>query len=233
MGRPLRPHADGLLFHALNRGNNRQTVFHCPQDGRTFLRALAQTQRRYPFRLFGYCLMPNHFHLLLAPEKGQNISRILQSLTVAHTWHYHRQNLCTGHVWQGRFKSPVIEDDDHALTVLRYLEANPLRARLVGDLAEYPFCSYGHHGLGQEDPLLSPLPFWWERLGRSEEARQAFWRGFVQQPLSERELALLRKSVTSGRPYGSEAWVRTLHPSLGLSAEPRPRGRPRKQQPAP
>jgi putative transposase len=72
--------------------------------------------------------MSNHFHLVLQPEAGQSISRILQSLTVAHTWRFHKQHGTVGHVWQGRFKSPVIQDDDHLLTVLRYVEANPLRA---------------------------------------------------------------------------------------------------------
>src|SRR5437762_9549816 len=128
MGSPLRPVADGLVYHALNRGNNRSPVFGAASDYRAFLRALAQTQRRYPFRLYGYCLMTNHFHLLLAPEPGQSISRILQSLTVAHTWRYHQAHRTSGHVWQGRFKSPVVQDDDHARTVLRYIEANPLRA---------------------------------------------------------------------------------------------------------
>src|SRR6266446_6501445 len=121
MGRPLRAIADGLVYHALNRGNNRHAVFATPADHHAFLRALAQTQVRYPFRLYGYCLMTNHFHLLLAPEAGQSISRILQSLTVAHTWRYHRRHASVGHVWQGRFKSPVIQNDEHALVVLRYI----------------------------------------------------------------------------------------------------------------
>src|SRR5688572_1973864 len=118
MGRPLRPVADGLVYHALNRGNNRQAVFGDAADFATFLRALRQTRRRYPFALYAYCLMPNHFHLVLAPGAGQSVSRILQSLTVAHTWHYHRRAASSGHVWQGPFKSPVIQEDEHLLTVL-------------------------------------------------------------------------------------------------------------------
>jgi putative transposase len=118
---PLRPVADGLVFHAINRGNNRERVFHDDGDFRAFLRALAlaQTQERYPFALFGYTLMSNHFHLLLRPEPGQSISRILQFRTLAPTWRYHRRHRSVGHVWQGRFKSPVIQNDEHLLTVLR------------------------------------------------------------------------------------------------------------------
>ena len=102
-------------------------VWRSHPDYRSFLDALARAQERYPFRLFGHCLMPNHFHLLLRPEPGVSISRVLQSLSVAHTWRYHRQHGTVGHVWQGRFKSPVVQGDVHALTVLRYIEGNPTK----------------------------------------------------------------------------------------------------------
>jgi putative transposase len=228
MPRQPRPIADGLLYHALNRGNNRAAVFDTTYDYQLFLHALAQTQRRYPFQLYGYCLMTNHFHLLLAPDAGQSVSRILQSLTVAHTWHYHQSHASLGHVWQGRFKSPVIQNDDHALIVLRYLEANPLRAGIVQDLVRYPWSSYHAHGLGHADPLVSPLPQW-TRLGRDAAARQAYWRRWVHVPLSEKELAGVRRSVVSGRPYGGDEWVTATATALGLRLPQRPRGRPRKQ----
>ena len=94
MGRPLRLLADGLVYHALNRGN-RAPVFFEAADYQLFLQALAQTKSRYPFRLYAFCLMGNHFHLVLEPDVGQSISRILQALTVAHTWHYHRMRATT------------------------------------------------------------------------------------------------------------------------------------------
>ncbi len=228
MPRPLRPVADGLLYHALNRGNNRAAVFRGRDDYRTFLAALAKTQQRYPFRLYGYCLMTNHFHLLLAPQPGVRISRVLQSLTVAHTWRYHRGRGTVGHVWQGRFKSPVVQDDDHALVVLRYIEANPLRAGMVSDLADYPWSSYGTHGLGRADPLLSPLAAW-EGVGRGPGERQAWWRRWAHAALTERELAAVRRSVVGGRPYGEASWAEAQAAALGLPA-PRLRGRPRKER---
>jgi putative transposase len=228
MGRLPRLIADGLIYHALNRGNNRAAVFDTPNDYALFLQALAQARQRYPFRLYGYCLMPNHFHLVLQPEDGQNISRILQSLTVAHTWHIHKQFHTVGHVWQGRFKSPIIQGDDHLMTVLRYVEANALRAGLVRDLADYPWSSYLAHALGRADELLSAVPGW-SRLGKTEEARRAFWRRWVQEPLSERELAAVRQAVTTGRPYGSASWVGATARRLGIDLATRPRGRPRKQ----
>lgn len=227
MGRLPRAIADGLVYHALNRGNNRDAVFTQPADFQQFLEALAQTKQRYPFRLYAYCLMSNHFHLVLEPAPGQSISRILQSLTVAHTWHYHKTQGTLGHVWQGRFKSPMIEADEHLLTVLRYVEANPLRAGMVADLADYPWSSYLQHGLGQPSSLIDTAPVW-ERLGRDEPARQTYWRKWLHVRLTEKELAAVRRSVSSGRPYGSEQWVRQQADRLGLKLAPRPRGRPRK-----
>jgi putative transposase len=172
MPRLPRPVADGLLYHALNRGNNRAPVFFGRDDFQRFLAALDQNRQRYPFRLFGYCLMTNHFRLLLAPETGQSISRILQSLAVAHTWRYHKSRGTSGHVWQGRFKSPVVQDDEHALTVLRYIEANPLRAGMVTGLAAYPWSRYAVHGQGRVDPQVSPLHQAGRALARTKRSER-------------------------------------------------------------
>src|SRR4051794_37118563 len=138
MPRPLRPIAEGLIYHVINRGNNRQDVFRKEADLRAFLQALADLKERRPFELYGYCLLSNHFHLLIRPRES-TISRIVQSLLVSHTQRYHKHHRSGGHVWQGRFKSPVIQDDEHVLTVLRYIEANPLRAKLVRNAANYPW----------------------------------------------------------------------------------------------
>jgi putative transposase len=217
-----------LLYHAINRGNNRAAaIFFAPKDYITFLKALEQTQRRYPFRLFGYCLMTNHFHLLLSPDHGQSISRILQSLSVAHTWHYHKAQGTVGHIWQGRFKSPVIEEDDHALTVLRYVEANPLRARMVSNLASYPWSSYRVHGMGRTDPLVTRLPVW-DTLGKQDAARESYWRQWVHTPITEPELAAVRRSVVSGRPFGSPSWSERIAALLGICLDEPKRGRPKK-----
>jgi putative transposase len=227
MPRLPRPVADGLLYHALNRGNNRAPVFFGPDDFRTFRHALGQTQRRYPFRLYGYCLMTNHFHLLLSPEPGQSVSRILQSLTVAHTWRCHRARATSGHVWQGRFKSPLVQHDDHALPVLRYVEANPLRAGMVRDLADYPWSSYPAHGRGQADALLSPLPSW---LAAEADDRQraAWWRQWVHAPQTDKEQSTVRQSAVSGRPFGDPDWTARTAAACGLALSSRSRGRPRK-----
>jgi putative transposase len=229
MGRPPRPTDDGLVYHAINRGNNRDAVFTDDEDRRAFLRSLGQTQLRYPFRLYGYCLMSNHFHLLLRPEPGVTISRVLQSLTVAHTWRYHKRHRTVGHVWQGRFKSPVVQDDGHLWAVLRYIEANPLRARVVADPADYPWSSYPTHGLGHPDPLLTPLTEWSD-LGGDERSRRAAWRRKVRANQPAAEVEAIRRSLRGGLPFGSPAWVEAMAARFGQPLERRPPGRPRKAE---
>ncbi len=231
MPRPLRPVGEGLIFHALNRGNNRQDVFFDADDRRMFLDALAAARERYPFLLYGYCLMTNHFHLELEPIDGQSISRILQSITVAHTWRYHRRRGGVGHVWQGRFKSPVIEGGAPALVVLRYIESNPLRARIVRRLEDYPheWSSYAHHALGEGNPLLSEPPGW-RGLGNTEAQRRRAWARLCHAPLDEPTRARVAARLTSGRPFGGERFVAKMAKRLGLRLAPRKRGRPRKQK---
>jgi len=228
MPRPLRPIDAGLIYHVINRGNNRQAVFRKPADYQAFLDSLADLKARKPFKLYGYCLLNNHFHLLLRPLETP-ISRIAQSLLVSHTQRYHKHHRSGGHVWQGRFKSPVIQDDEHLLTVLRYIEANPLRAKLVARAEKYPWGSYAVHGEGKRNDLVDPLaPY--ESLGPYPKVRQRRWAEKVHRPLEEATLVRLRRSSETGLPYGDERWVERLAEKLGLDLTIRPRGRPRKTE---
>ena len=132
-------------------------------------------------------------------------------------------------MWQGRFKSPVIQDDEHLLTVLRYIEANPLRARIVERAEDYPWSSYRVHGVGAADELIDPL-VGYEQISPRAEARQAKWAQRVHQPLAEPQLEAIRRSVNSGLPYGEEAWVKRLSLRLKFDLIARPRGRPTKNR---
>jgi putative transposase len=225
MPRPLRPIADGLVYHVINRGNNRQNVFRTESDYRAFLKALTDLKERRPFDLYGYCLMSNHFHLLIRPRES-TISRIVQSLLVSHTQRYHKHHRSGGHVWLGRFKSPVVQDDEHLLTVLRYIEANPLRAKMVRDAGAYAWSSYRFHGLGEANELISPLVTYGE-LSPYPAVRQRKWAEKVHTPLDGRAEAAVRRSVQTGLPYGDRKWVERLAKRTGLELTIRPRGRPR------
>ena len=126
-------------------------------------------------------------------------------------------------------KSPVIQDDIHLLVVLRSIEANPLRARMVTNPADYRWSSYQRHGMGHDDPLLSPFPEW-EDLGQTEAERRKRWRAKVRAVQDEPELDTVRRSLRSGRPFGAVDWTDRIAGRLGIDLNPRPRGRPRREK---
>src|SRR5579864_3129721 len=141
MPRTARASVGDVCYHVLNRGNGRSRVFRKDGDYRAFVRLLQAAGERVPMRLLAYCLMPNHFHLLVWPRKDRALSRWMQWLLTAHVRRYHRHYHSSGHVWQGRFKAFPIEQDEHLLTVLRYVERNPLRASLVERAESWPWSS--------------------------------------------------------------------------------------------
>lgn len=216
MPRTARASAGDVCYHVINRGNARARVFHDDADYRAFVALLGNASDRLPIRLLAYCLMPNHFHLVLWPFNDGDLSTWMRWLLTAHVRRHHRRHGTDGHLWQGRFKAFPIQQDEHLLTVLRYVERNPLRAKLVARAEDWPWSSL-HRRLGRDDELLhaGPLP------------RPSDWRGWVNRPVGQVELDALRQCVNRGRPWGSPHWTRQTATKLGLEATLRPRGRPR------
>lgn len=179
---------------------------------------------RYQIELFSYQLMPNHYHLVLRPLVTGGMGRFMKWIGGTHTMryhaHYHTGGL--GHVYQQRYKSFPIQDDDHFLVVCRYVERNALRAGLVNRAEDWRWGSLWRW-LQKPEPvprLLSPWPI----------PRSPNWGGRVNQPLSEQELAAVRRCVQRGCPLGDAAWVRSAARKFGLEPTMRPRGRPTKQK---
>ncbi len=143
MGRPKRAADGGLIYHVLNRANARMTIFEKPEDYEAFERILQEAVDRTQMRLLSYCVMPNHWHLVVWPCEDRQLSQFTGWLTLTHTqrWHAHRHSAGSGHVYQGRFKSFPIQDDDHFYIVCRYVERNALRARLVKRAEDWRWCS--------------------------------------------------------------------------------------------
>ncbi|MBI1917920.1 MAG: transposase [Planctomycetes bacterium] len=218
MPRTARASVGGLCYHVLNRGNARRTVFHKDGDYAAFVKALADVCREVPLRPLAYCLMPNHFHLVLWPKGDTDLGRGMQWLLTTHVRRYHEHYHSSGHVWQGRFKAFPLEQDEHLLTVLRYVERNPLRAGLVKRAEDWPWSSLHGRAAGVPKAFLSlgPMPL------------PKDWLGFVNAALTDAELDRLRRSVARGTPFGADCWVRETAARLGLEASLRPRGRPRK-----
>ena len=183
-----------MWYHALNRGNRREAVFHKDGDYAAFVEAMIDARVRLPVDVLGYCLMPNHFHLVLRPKGDGDLGRWMQWLLTAHARRYHRHYGTSGHVWQGRFKAFPTQDDDHLVAVLRYVERNPVRAELVARAEDWAWSSVP--GWRQKDPFL---------YRGKPPVRGPHWLRTVNAPLSAGDLQRLRHSVSRGRPFGVES----------------------------
>jgi len=222
MGRALRAAEGGWVYHVLNRANARLPIFEGPQDFEAFERILAEGVERYQPRLLAYCLMHNHWHLLLWPEEDGLLSRFVGWITLTHTqrWHAQRRTTGSGHLYQGRFKSFPVQEDDHFYSVGRYVERNALRARLVKRAENWRYSSLWRrvHGDAESRRLLSAWPV----------SRPRRWPEWVHEAQTEAELQAIRRCVRRGAPYGDEPWSERAVRALDLEATIRPRGRPKK-----
>src|SRR5262245_36763405 len=207
----------GYCYHVLNRGNGRRPIFHKDGHFAAFVKLLREAGERTPVRLLAYCLMPNHFHLALWPSGDGDLSDYMMWLLTAHVRRYHQHYHSSGHVYQGRFRSFPIQENDHLLTVLRYIERNPVRAGLVECAQDWRWSSAALIR-GADPPPLDPGPV----------PRPAAWLEHVNAPQTEADLEAVRECIRRRRPYGDDAWVERAARQLGLEASLRPRGRPRK-----
>jgi putative transposase len=212
----------GFVYHALNRAVARLPLFQKDADYEAFERVLGEALVEYPTRMLAYCVMPNHWHFILWPEKDGELTAFLRWLTHTHTqrWHAHYHTAGTGHLYQGRFKSFPVQEDDHLLTVCRYVERNPLRAGLVRRAQDWRWSSLGHRHAadGKAEQFLHAWPV----------LVPGNWVEWVNGPQTEAELEAVRQSVARGQPFGSDAWQQQTAASVGLGYTLRPVGRPRR-----
>jgi putative transposase len=212
----------------LNRGNGRMTLFHKDHDFDAFLKVLGEGLKRYPVDLLCYCLMSNHWHLVLRPRGASALADFMRWVGVTHVrrHHEHYHSRGGGHLYQGRFKSFPIQDDRHFLTVCRYVEANPLRAGMVDRAEAWAFSSLRRRTLpaqalaAEASLVLADWPV----------DRPRYWLAKVNEKLSDRKLDQLRLSVNRGRPFGEEEWVAKTASTLHLKNTLRSAGRPRKAE---
>lgn len=209
----------GYVFHVLNRAVGRGTLFETDGDYEAFLRTLEEARQQVPMRLLAYCVMPNHWHLVLWPRGDDDLASYMHWLTVTHTqrWHKFHETSGTGPLYQGRFKSFPVETDEHFYRLVRYVERNGLRAKLASRAERWRWCSLWQYANQSWPVSLDAWPI----------PRSPLWMDFVNGIESEAELLSLRNSVKRGSPFGSVAWQRQTASSLGLEATMRPLGRPK------
>ncbi|PNU18800.1 transposase [Geothermobacter hydrogeniphilus] len=210
--------ADNHYYHLLNRGNGRQQVFQDDEDYHNFLDLLHDAKARYPIQVYSYCLLPNHFHLLVKPINGEDLSRWMQWLMTSHVRRHHRTYGTSGHVWQGRYKSFLVQEGDYLLTLLRYIEGNPVRAGLVDSCTQWRWSSCRERLNGQKG-LVAPPP-----VDLPEN-----WPRFVDRPLTDREREHFQRCVDRQAPFGKKDWQMDVCRRYGLESTLRKRGRPRKE----
>ena len=219
---PRRPRVatGGDVYHALNRAVGRSTIFEKAGDYAAFEQVLEEAREQVEMRLLSFCVMPNHWHLVLWPREDGDLSTYLCWLTNTHTrrWHLAHRTVGTGPLYQGRFKSFPVQEDGHFFTVCRYVERNALRANLVAAAQQWRWSSLWHRVNKSQAVTLASWP-----IGPGPQ-----WLEYVNQIETEAELKALRRSTQGGTPFGATVWQQATAKRLGLESTLRPPGRPRR-----
>jgi putative transposase len=222
MPRTARHAPAGWSYHALNRAVARLPLLRKAADYESFEAVLTEARKRVPLDIFAYCLMPNHWHFVVRPNEDGQLTEFLRWMTQTHTmrWHAHHHTLGTGHLYQGRFQSFPVQDDDHFYTLVRYVERNALRAGLVSEAQDWRWSSLWRQVSGNAESRAL--------LARWPVSRPRDWLERVNTPQADAELDAIRRAVRRGSPFGATEWQKRTSEQLGLQSTLRARGRPRK-----
>ena len=210
------------IYHVLNRANARAQIFDTEDDYKQFEHILEDAVEKYSVKLLAYCIMPNHWHLVLHPQHDGDMGQFMGWLTNTHTrrWHTDRDTIGQGHLYQGRYKSFLCQEDGHLLTLVRYVERNAKKAQLVKKAEHWQWSSVWRREYGsQEQKKL--LSLWPVEMPR----RYLEW---LNEPQTEEEENVLERSIVKDTPFGSENWVEQMVKKFGLEQTLRSGGRPKK-----
>ena len=210
------------IYHIINRANGRMQIFTKKEDYQLFEELLQDAKEMTDMRIFAYCIMSNHFHLLLSPRKDGDLSIFMHWLTTTHTRrvHVNAKNIGAGHLYQGRYKSFLVDTDKYLLTLIKYIERNPVRAKLVRASENWMWGSAWRRISGNKaqkkllDPSPTPFPHG--------------YLNWINMPENKDDLMEIRNAVNRGAPYGREKWVEQMVTAHHLEATQRAPGRPRK-----
>jgi putative transposase len=209
------------IYHVLNRANARAQIFDHPSDYQMFEAILEEGVSRYDMRLLAYCLMPNHWHLVLYPKKDGDLASFMSWVTNTHTrrWHTKKGTIGQGHLYQGRYKSFLCEVDAHFITLVRYVERNAKKAKLVRNAEDWQWSSVWRRKKGTErhKKLLARWPV--------PEPRD--YLAWINEPQSPEEEAAIEHAIVKNVPFGSDAWVEKTVAKYGLEQTLRSVGRPK------
>lgn len=229
MARLTRLYLPGCAQHVIQRGNNREACFYAEADYKAYLSFLKDSAKKYDVVIHAFVLMTNHVHLLVTPKGEQGVSRMMQAQGRKYVQYF---NFCyerTGTLWEGRYKSTLVDAEHYLLTVYRYIELNPVRANMVAHASEYPWSSYRANSLGKEIQLLTPHPKY-KQLGKTEEERQSAYRALFRGRMAEREIEEIREATNKSWALGNDRFKEQIEAKTGRRAVPLGRGGDRKSE---
>lgn len=227
MARLPRFNLPGIPQHIIQRGNNRQACFFYEHDYIVYLDKLNEYSKKYNVQIHSFVLMTNHVHLLLTPEEGDGVSRLMQSLGRYYVRYVNQAYQRSGTLWEGRFKSTLVDSENYLLAVSRYIELNPVRAKMVEDPAEYPWSSYQQNAIGKAINLITPH-FCYQSLGKTDKERQAAYQALFSDKLPDIILEQIRNSTNKAWALGNTAFKKQIETKTGRRSSPSLRGGDRK-----
>lgn len=212
----------GYPHHLIQRGNNRQNIFFDQEDRRLYLKWLEKYSLECGCTIHAYCLMSNHVHLLVVPQYNYSLAKTMQKLSLTFTQHINKKYKRTGRLWECRFYSTLVDKESYLWSIGRYIERNPVRAKIVSKPEEYHWSSAKANLTSEEISFIKPI--WQDDTEREEYVT------FLNNPDKEEEIEIIKKSTISGKPIGSEEFLNQMVETLGITINRRPKGRPRKRK---
>ncbi len=227
MPRRARMYLPGFPYHLVQRGNNRSACFFDAEDREYYLDLLSKALERCGVALHAYVLMTNHIHLLVTPEQTDSISRMTRLVGSRYAQYVNKKYRRTGTLWEGRHKSSPVDTRTYLMKCYRYIELNPVRAKMVSGPEEYPWSSYATNALGVDSGMVSPHDVY-QCLGSSKQERCVAYCEIVNQALDHQSVEVIRRAAFYCYPLGDERFRREIETTLGVPLGQQGRGRPRK-----
>ncbi|MDH3401766.1 MAG: transposase [Chromatiales bacterium] len=227
MPRPRRLNLANVPQHVIQRGNNRQACFFNEIDHRLYLKLLDSSCQLHQCQLHAYVLMTNHVHLLMTPLKPDGVSLVLRDLGRDYVRTINKVHQRSGTLWEGRFRSSLVDATSYCLNCYRYIEMNPVRAGMVTLPGEYPWSSFRTNALGRPDRRITPH-LSWMRLGENSKQRQQTYKALVEEAMDQPTIETIRRAVRKGLPTGNKMFQAEIEQALGIKLGSRRRGRPGK-----
>ena len=215
----------GYPHHVIQRGNNRQAIFSSPADYQTLLDLLRINAEKFGVAIHAWVLMTNHFHLLATPQTADALPQMMQAVGRSYVRYFNDLQGRTGTLWEGRYKSTLIQTDRYLLACMAYIDLNPVRAGLVAQAADYAWSSHGHYIGRKTDKLITPHPLYWE-LGNTPFAREAAYADLVRAGVSDQQRVDLTQSALSGWALGEDDFVADLQKKTARRVAKGSAGRP-------